>query len=43
MSAEETNQSQDNQDSNYDETCIPDIDASTYMEKGLNTDDIIKK
>jgi hypothetical protein len=43
MSEEENNQPQEYQESEPNESTIPDIDTSTYQERDLNTDDLIEK
>ena len=43
MDDEEINESLSSQDNNSNEIYIPDIDTSTYVERGLNSDDIIEK
>ena len=43
MSLEDDEQTDDAQENESNETYIPDIDTSTYVERGLNQDDIIEK
>lgn len=43
MCEEEQNQSQASQEDGQGEINIPDIDTNTYIERGLNSDDLIEK